>query len=227
MTEFEQVSDIANYRTDLPMLLLQWFEAGQISEAQYISSVRACLGNEVVHYYTTCTDTLTGVKNRRKFEVDFKNIEDALKEAQMGHASYIAVDIDHFKSINDKYGHGTGDKVLKEFVGDLTHILRGSDILYRVGGEEFGILLHNASIQDAVRIAERCRNALESRMRPYLDNKPVTASFGVVEINPGESLKQVTDRADIQLYKAKDAGRNCVMTDSADILRVGKGHYLN
>ena len=123
-------------------------------------------------------------------------------------------DIDHFKSFNDQHGHAIGDKVLVAFAKTLLVDLRNEDLLCRYGGEEFCILLPDATPEIAIEIAERLRSDVESRagssIRGSLELK-ITASFGVAILNKDvETFKGMLDKADQALYMAKRSGRNCV-----------------
>jgi len=122
--------------------------------------------------------------------------------------SLMMIDLDHFKDINDNYGHNVGDKVLKEISTLFLGILRNVDVLCRWGGEEFVALLPTANLEQTAKIAEKIRHAIDSHKTN--ETPHVTASFGVTEIRKGDTLDEAVNRADRALYNAKDAGRNCV-----------------
>jgi diguanylate cyclase (GGDEF)-like protein len=126
--------------------------------------------------------------------------------------SVIMLDIDHFKTINDTYGHGTGDAVLREVASCISDTVRSSDIVFRYGGEEFLILLANTSEAGAMLLAERIRAALEKRMHLPGDGVTlkVTASFGVASLTSEDTQDALVNRADLALYQAKGTGRNRV-----------------
>lgn len=156
-------------------------------------------------------DSLTGVANRRAFtEAAEIEVQRALRYGTP--LSLILVDLDHFKSVNDRYGHHTGDAVLASFVRTLVEAVREMDIVGRWGGEEFVVLLPGIGCAEAVRAAERMRStAADSRL--YVQGRQIlyTASFGVAEFNPSElSFYGFLARADAALYVAKDKGRNRV-----------------
>jgi diguanylate cyclase (GGDEF)-like protein len=134
--------------------------------------------------------------------------------------SIVMFDLDHFKSINDQFGHPCGDAVLSAVGRRMTTVLRGSDIKCRYGGEEFLLLLPDTPTAGAMRVAESLRVALEES--PVLwDGKsiPVTASFGVTTAVPGvDTPLAIITRADAALYRAKQAGRNCVRPSEEPIL---------
>ena len=120
-------------------------------------------------------------------------------------------DIDFFKRINDNYGHAVGDQVLKNFTETLRGQLRQGDWLGRIGGEEFVIVLANASLETAKNLAERLRIAVSEQACCIEDNRiTVTASFGLAMFDGQESLDQLLERADEALYRAKRSGRNRV-----------------
>jgi len=156
-------------------------------------------------------DSLTGVANRRAFtEVAEVEVQRALRYGTP--LSLILIDLDHFKSVNDRYGHHTGDAVLASFARTLTEAVREMDIVGRWGGEEFVVLLPGIGCAEALQVAERMRvTACDSRL--YVQGRQIlyTASFGVAEFNPSEvSFYGFLARADAALYLAKGNGRNRV-----------------
>ncbi len=154
------------------------------------------------------TDALTGVLNRGGFESRSNAV---VGRASLGRASLILCDLDHFKSINDAYGHQAGDEVIRRFGAVLSGELRWSDLAGRIGGEEFAILMPDVSESDAAAVAERVRAQIEEQSFDEFGlARRVTASFGVVERRAGERLQDLIARADQLLYSAKSAGRNRV-----------------
>ena len=158
------------------------------------------------------TDGLTGIFNRRTF---FTNGEELIKSHPQG-VYFLLIDLDHFKTINDTYGHVVGDAVLEKVAGLLqgsmrTSGTRVSDIVGRLGGEEFGILMFVDNIDHAVSVAERLRQTIESTP-VEAGGVPVstTGSIGVAGTVAGESLEDLYQRADRACYLAKDKGRNRV-----------------
>ena len=154
-------------------------------------------------------DLLTGLLNRRGFD-DKGRAFVANPAAQP--VSMIVCDVDHFKSVNDTFGHAEGDRVLQGFAVIVAGAIRVGDIAARIGGEEFVILLHSTEAEEARVIADRIRVAFATR-RPFAETGParVTASFGVAQARAGEPLWQIVKRADSMLYAAKSEGRNAVV----------------
>ena len=122
----------------------------------------------------------------------------------------IIADIDHFKSINDKYGHQVGDEALKDVANTLKNTLRSNDVIARWGGEEFVIMLKNATIKEAQKIAEKLRVNIEQTKVQNTIN--ITSSFGLTKYYAKEDTNHTFKRADDALYEAKQSGRNKVIT---------------
>lgn len=161
-------------------------------------------------------DPLTGLANRRALELHGPLLLQQSQEASRP-VSMIVADIDHFKQVNDTYGHLTGDAVLRTVARRLSETVRKSDLVARYGGEEFVIILPGSPLVPALRLAEKMRNALESGPIQHDGTElKVTSSFGVVTSFPEEpmSLTDMIARADANLYRAKHHGRNCVMADA-------------
>ncbi|NQZ09477.1 MAG: diguanylate cyclase [Algicola sp.] len=156
------------------------------------------------------TDSLTELFNRR---YAFASGEQMVKEGNEGDSplSVIMFDLDHFKTINDTYGHPAGDLVLKT-IGEISKgCLRGSDVLARIGGEEFIAILPGVKLEMAEFIAGRLKDKLETFQQQHEQNKFfVTASFGVAQNKDKDDFEHLIHRADKALYQAKDNGRNCV-----------------
>jgi diguanylate cyclase (GGDEF)-like protein len=162
--------------------------------------------------HLAATDPLTGANNRRQFMQVTQN--ELLRSRRYEHPlTILMIDIDHFKSINDEYGHGTGDEALKMAVGIFQHALRAEDTLGRIGGEEFAAVLPETDIRNAVVLAERLREAISKEELDTPDGKlSFTVSIGASEINADdEDVQEILKRADELLYKAKESGRNCVV----------------
>ena len=154
------------------------------------------------------TDALTGIANRRA--LNERLTEELQRIQRYGNGiAVIMTDIDHFKKVNDTYGHTTGDEVLKCFAKILNHEMRASDFVARFGGEEFIMLLPNTHKEGAVQFAERLRELFMGYAIPDLPQR-ITASFGVTTVSGNEQTIAILDRVDRALYHSKEHGRNCV-----------------
>jgi len=153
-------------------------------------------------------DPLTGVFNRRHME---RSLSDAIerKRRNSAPASLLLIDVDRFKLVNDQYGHAKGDSVLKGIVSLVGKRSRKLDLLFRIGGEEFILLLPDTLEAAAAVVAEQLRASVAET--PLVDGRQVTVSIGVSELQPGESLDSWMKYADDALYAAKKAGRNRVV----------------
>jgi diguanylate cyclase len=154
-------------------------------------------------------DALTRIPNRTVFE------ERLAEEIRRWHrfrtsVSVLVWDIDHFKTINDRFGHRVGDAVLREVAACLASRLRNTDLVARYGGEEFCMILIGISLQQALKLADELRASIQA-LGFHLKGAPVTvtASCGLTEIRDGDTADTVFDRADHALYSAKNSGRNC------------------
>lgn len=156
-------------------------------------------------------DALTGALNRRVFQEQVSR-ELAIHSRYDRHFSLLMIDIDHFKSINDSYGHATGDNVLCHIVKMIHGLLRESDIFGRLGGEEFAVAMPDCDKEDAIKTAERIRQAIaKSPIKTSEQNTcVVTISIGVASCPPFSDLTKLLKHADQALYKAKQGGRNKV-----------------
>ncbi|GAA6204896.1 hypothetical protein NBRC116600_16930 [Thalassotalea sp. SU-HH00458] len=160
------------------------------------------------------TDKLTGAKNRN-YLTDVAEKMYSLAKRRQEPLSVILCDIDSFKKINDSYGHSAGDKVLVSFSHVIESSLRTEDILIRIGGEEFIILLPYNDIDKALLTAERLRKAInEENIDIGGKNIQISASFGVVQVDTTKSIDDNINHADIALYEAKRSGRNKVIAYS-------------
>ncbi len=161
------------------------------------------------------TDELTGLPNRRAF---LRRIEDEVARVQRyGFPLSLAlIDLDHFKQVNDKYGHAGGDEVLQMYSKNILSIFRHHDLVARYGGEEFAVLLPNTDAEGALRALTKVKNrAAETRWQNNGDMIPVpTFSSGVSLYKPGETATAFIERADKALYRAKRLGRNRVEMDA-------------
>ena len=166
------------------------------------------------------TDPLTGSFNRRHF---LKWCDQERERARRSgiRFSILMVDIDHFKAVNDTFGHSVGDTVICDVVDQIRDAIRGIDIIGRWGGEEFVILLRDSASEPAYVAAERIRSqieAMDSSAAPlrYGNHRKITVSIGVAGAHRGEAIVDVLGRADAALYEAKKTGRNRVVTAKGD-----------
>ena len=165
-------------------------------------------------------DPLTGLGNRRYFD---NALNEEVARASEGDATLCVslADIDHFKAINDKFGHIAGDVVLKRFADLLTANLKGEDKVARFGGEEFAILFPDADLAEATSILDRIQKQLESKRWAVAASGErigaVTASFGVARLREGESADDLLRRVDAKLYEAKTNGRNRIVADAGEM----------
>lgn len=152
-------------------------------------------------------DTLTGLANRRHF--DIKITQEMIRaDRYKSPLSVLLFDIDHFKSVNDTYGHLVGDQVLQQLAKRAELQIRVTDILFRWGGEEFMLLMPNTGIDEAMVVAQKLRASFASR--PIVDALTITASFGLAAYTANEPLTDWLRRVDDALYEAKNSGRNTV-----------------
>jgi diguanylate cyclase (GGDEF)-like protein len=157
------------------------------------------------------TDELTGVPNRRAL---LSHLEAALGQENEPPCAILIIDIDHFKSINDRHGHPAGDETLRVFTSRLRSTVIAPAFLGRLGGEEFVVILPNTGLPDACRIADQiCAQTPAMDLAPALSGRSITVSIGVTASIPHDTVSAVLRRADAALYAAKHAGRNCVRTD--------------
>jgi len=155
-------------------------------------------------------DPVTGIHNRAALERALRREID-LARRHGTRLTLVLLDIDHFKTVNDRYGHLHGDCVLRFVAQQAAACMRTSDMLFRYGGEEFVALLSNTGATGGARVATRIRRAIEDTPCVCGEHRvQVTVSLGVAELRPGDSPEALLDRADRALYQAKRGGRNCV-----------------
>ena len=156
-------------------------------------------------------DGLTQLHNRRAFDEAMERQRSLLERgAETG--ALLALDIDHFKAINDSFGHAAGDEVLRQFASLIRSGLRPSDQPYRVGGEEFAVIMPQTGIETATAVANRLREVLAAQPISYKDhNISVSVSIGIAQIVPAMPPADVVEAADAALYRAKSTGRNRVV----------------
>ena len=162
-------------------------------------------------------DTLTGLSNRRVFDSNFTGLVE--RAARSGRPlSLMILDIDHFKKVNDTYGHDAGDQILKAFAARVRHVVRSSDLFCRLGGEEFAIIMPDTDIEIAARVAERVRDVVERTPFVHTAEQPairVTSSIGLAERASYANAEALLRGADLALYESKGAGRNRVTARAA------------
>jgi len=203
-TEYNQISSINNELSKVTIVAGLAYSI--LTAIGYMAVVIEMINKKLT--YISERDPLTDTLNRRSF---FALSENMLEQNEHKPMSIVAMDLDHFKAINDNYGHGVGDDVLKAYVSTVTHIIRENDLFARIGGEEFVLLLPNTEQQKAMAIAERLRLAI-AELNPIQQDKTkqVTCSFGIRTVSDSSNLSQVLKQADNALYQAKASGRNKV-----------------
>lgn len=176
-------------------------------------------------FHLAMHDTLTGVFNARAY---YEHCEHLIHLARRNGTPYVVlfVDLDHFKAVNDNFGHAAGDVVLKTVAGCLGAKLRRSDLLGRIGGEEFSIFLPNTDLTAGITVAEEIRRAVEA-LNPVLDDGRIlriTASIGVARNQHSEqTMQEIQQLADKAMYRAKEQGRNRVSALEEPMDGGGKG----
>ncbi|MCB1397936.1 MAG: sensor domain-containing diguanylate cyclase [Rhodobacter sp.] len=179
-------------------------------DCQLLEGFAKLVADQVELWAEASRDVLTGAMTRRAFSDTLRKTF-AARARNQGKAALVLFDLDHFKRVNDTWGHAAGDAVLKAVSRTVLRELRVEDSFGRVGGEEFAIMVANADARTAAEVADRVRRAIEATVIPGFEHINVTSSFGVAEAT--DSLVDVedwTDRADGQLYEAKANGRNRV-----------------
>jgi diguanylate cyclase (GGDEF)-like protein/PAS domain S-box-containing protein len=162
--------------------------------------------------HTVIYDPLTGIGNRSHMEVKIKT---SVQEFQQDRIPFgiLFIDIDHFKSVNDRYGHNVGDKVLHAVANTLRHNLRDTDTCGRWGGEEFLAVVFNVDNEEIAYIAEKLRILVEQTYISTDDGSlNVSVSIGATRVRRGDTLESLVHRADQLMYQSKAKGRNCIST---------------
>lgn len=157
-------------------------------------------------------DELTGCGNKRALDASLHR-EAELSVRHNTPLSILMLDVDHFKHINDTYGHLAGDSVLRDLAATIKKCARQSDLCFRYGGEEFLLILDDTDVNQALKIAERIRESVETHTYLYKGKIiPVTISIGASTFMQGETLDSLKERADKALYTAKESGRNLTVS---------------
>ncbi|MGO9427458.1 diguanylate cyclase, partial [Rhodoblastus sp.] len=186
----------------------------QIRHKRYADGLRS---NVQAVMELAVVDPLTGLHNRRYLESHLVSLlEQAVQKGRPLSAMFL--DIDHFKRVNDGYGHDAGDDVLKSFAARVKHLVRGADLMCRFGGEEFVVVMPDTKLSVARTIGERIRAAVAAS--PFAIDKgaraiPVTVSIGVAASDCGDTPDALFKRADRALYLSKNSGRNRVTASAA------------
>jgi diguanylate cyclase (GGDEF)-like protein len=159
-------------------------------------------------YAMMTRDGLTGAYNKRYFMEVLNRHEQRCRRRRLP-MSLVLIDIDHFKQVNDTYGHLAGDEVLQELSSRVQQITREDEVFARFGGEEFALLICDGNLREAVQLAERCHSLVRSTpFETSAGTIPVTVSGGVAEYDMASPASEFIERADQKLYKAKKSGRN-------------------
>ena len=192
-----------------------WRARTQIRKRRYTDHLRDNVQNSIE---MAITDALTGLHNRRYMESHLATLAEQAS-ARGRPLALMILDIDHFKSINDTYGHDAGDDVLREFAVRIRKSIRGIDLACRYGGEEFVIVMPETDPQVAAMVAERLRRSIAGETFAVSKGTKrigVTISIGLAVLErKGEPVAELLKRADKALYRAKHDGRNRVVSDAA------------
>lgn len=197
----------------------QKFTEQELEGLELMLAAAICPIRNACHFITieqtALTDSLTGVPNKRAMDEALTKAS-CLGDRHGEEYSLILCDLDHFKQVNDRYGHVVGDHILKLAAAELEKAVRNSDCVYRFGGEEFAILLPHTDEAYARAVGDRIREFINTITVNCGDTDVrVTASCGVAMRLPGETADQWVARADEALYRAKDHGRNCTRVFAA------------
>lgn len=196
------------------LLVYSWY----ISIKTWRSNIKKRKEKENKIIYLNYHDFLTDLYNRRYImEAGKDEIQRAQRYEQS--LSFMMIDIDHFKKVNDNYGHAAGDEVLKDLAANIKNSIREVDIAGRLGGEEFSILLPKTDIEEAEKVAERLRKTITESSVSFEDSViSITVSIGLTTYNQKNSnnMDDLLQKADIALYEAKSAGRNCIVKNRGE-----------
>ncbi|MGD9886472.1 MAG: diguanylate cyclase [Bacilli bacterium] len=217
LTLGQEVNNFVNrYRLKNGQICFLEWRAKKIGKLVYASARDITKTIEITNRleYEMTIDNLTGLYNRHYFhKITNEKMHKANYENEP--VSMIIADIDHFKYVNDTWGHPIGDDVLIQFAQLLNSSIRKTDILSRLGGEEFVIILPNTTCENAHKVAEKMRMQIENFSFPIISK--MTASFGVAQMEPNESLRSWYKRTDDAMYRAKEKGRNCVVSSEESV----------
>lgn len=219
-----QRSDARHLRVELQAIPL-FDDVGTLQGVAEFYRDLARTGSKTPHEFNelkraASQDALTQVANRGELETRLTSLVGEFSRHPRDPFSVIFADADHFKRINDTYGHHVGDRVLVDLANLFTRETYSGELVGRYGGEEFVIICPGTDLEQAERRAERLRTALETTSIGGIDRLRMTCSFGVAQVEPGDSVESLLRRADKALYKAKENGRNrtCSLSN-ADLLQ--------
>lgn len=197
-------------------------KAAELNEGLRLSQKQIeTLNHELAEIHaSSMRDPLTDVANRRAFDDRLQaDMDAALKSG--AELCLAMADIDHFKGVNDRFGHVIGDAVLKLFASLMRQNTKGRDLVARYGGEEFALILPHTDLEAATGLIETIRAQMEASQLKIKKTGErigsVTASFGLAAFEPGETMQTFIERADRQLYRAKQTGRNCVRVEMPEV----------
>jgi len=186
----------------------------QMRRVRYAAAMR---DNVQASIELALVDPLTGLNNRRYLETHLAAmLEKSVRNGR--NLVLLILDIDHFKAVNDTYGHDAGDEVLQQFAERIKRVVRNADLVCRIGGEEFVVVMPDTSLPMAQTIAERIRGSVQAELFPIEDGAQaisVTVSAGLSQTTPDADPDALFRRADKALYRSKNEGRNRVTADAA------------
>jgi diguanylate cyclase (GGDEF)-like protein len=215
---FEQTIPAEVYRDSIYYSLI-----GLVLGVKGVTTATVLIGATIDEWTTSLResselDALSGLRNRGAFEESIRSLLDRAQKEQRA-LSLVVADIDHFKKVNDIWGHQAGDQAIAGIGKLIGEMVRGCDTAGRIGGEEFCVAIWNCPNDAAVQLADRIRLAFEDLQHDSLSNDVrLTASFGVATAHGGETYEQLFGRADAALYRAKSNGRNRVENAGDDHL---------
>ena len=212
--EVEAAKSKKNYYTILLIVsllsIVLTFFVVRFFDFLFLRTLKTEKNNEVLKKQSL-TDELTKLYNRKAFNADLKVL--LQKQHRLADVFSMAmIDIDDFKKINDEFGHDTGDEVLRDLGQYLKTALRAQDSCYRVGGEEFVVIMPETQLTDAINVCESICSASFSEVSNKIDHR-VTLSIGVTQAQVGDHVRTIYKRADELLYRAKRQGKNQVVSD--------------
>jgi len=192
-------------KTESFKITINYFHSKKRYIATFSNITQIALRNKI-DQYKAIHDNLTGIYNRYKLNDLLQSHFSPMINTEIQNFAFILFDIDHFKMINDTYGHLTGDKVLKQLTSTIKKHIRGSDIFIRWGGDEFILVIEEVTAEEVIKIAEHlCQTVAQSIFEEVGE---LTCSFGVSLYRNGDTLSQMINRVDRAMYEAKNSGRN-------------------